>query len=420
MTAPSRDALHVLVLDGQYCHALAAVRSLGRRGVRVDVASHKPRAQGFASKHCRARIASPDPNRNRGDYADWLLDTLQRGGYATVLAFEEATADILSEYAPKLREWTSCLQPQRDVFLQAARKDLAARTARQLGVLQPQTFEIETMEDLYDLVPKLDFPVVVKGIASSGSQQVAVAGTPAELGHEVRRIAGLRRDPGLPLPVVQEFVPGSGYGLTALMRHGEPVATFMHRRLAEHDIQQGVGLAHGATAAESVHEPQLLDAGLTLLRALGWDGMAMVEFKRHARTGQFYFIEINPRFVGSLELAIAAGVDFPWMYTQLAIDEPVTGPARYRVGLKYRWLISKNVADAFERPLGYLLGAFSGLRPDTRTDISFRDPLPHLHQLRNAAWWIRERLRKPQPAPARRVEPPADAVHPASERKTSH
>ena len=420
MTAPTGDALQVLVLDGQYCHALAAVRSLGRRGVRVDVASHKPRAQGFASKHRRARIASPDPNRNRSDYADWLLATLQRGEYATVLAFEEATADILSEYAPKLREWTNCLQPPRDVFLQAARKDLAARTARQLGVLMPQTFEIETMEDLYDLVPKLDFPVVVKGILSSGSQQVAVAGTPAELGHEVRRIAGLRRDPALPLPVVQEYIPGGGYGLTALMRHGEPVATFMHRRLAEHDIQHGVGLAHGATGAESVHEPQLLDAGLTLLRALGWDGMAMVEFRRHAHTGQFYFIEINPRFVGSLELAIAAGVDFPWLYTQVAIGKQVDGPARYRVGLKYRWLISKNIAEAFERPLGYVFGVFSGLRPDTRTDISFRDPRPHLHQLRNAAWWIREHRRGPRPAPVRHVAPPADTVLTGSEREPSH
>ena len=117
----------------------------------------------------------------------------------------------------------------------------------------------------------------------------------------------------------------------------------MHRRLVEHDVTRGAELAHATPGAESVDEPALRASGLALLRALEWDGVAMVEFRRSDRDGRFYLMEINPRFPGSLDLAIASGVDLPWLYMQMAIGRPVEGPASYRLGLRYHWLVSKNM-----------------------------------------------------------------------------
>jgi predicted ATP-grasp superfamily ATP-dependent carboligase len=335
---------------------------------------------------------------------------LRRGHYDATLCFEEATADILSDYRDTVRHYTGCPMPEREAFVTASRKDRAAKLARDLGVAVPTTHELQTFADLEPLAHSLQFPVVVKGVSSSGSQQVAVADNAAAMGDLVRRIAGLRHNPELPLPVIQEYIPGDGYGVTAQMRNGAMIAHFMHRRIAEHDIAAGLALAHGATGAESVHEPEMLQAATRLLEALQWNGVAMVEFKRHRDTGQFYFIEINPRFVGSLELAVASGVDLPWLFAQQAAERPVAGPTRYRVGLKYRWLISKNVADAFERPLGYWAGVLASLLPVSRTDLSLRDPGPHRAHARNAMWWIREHLRRqrqtaPTPAPVATTVP---------------
>jgi predicted ATP-grasp superfamily ATP-dependent carboligase len=414
-TAPIPPPLEVLVLDGQYCHALAAVRSIGRRGAVVTVASHKPRAMAFASKHCAHRLACPSPVTDPVAYAAWLLATLRRGRYAVTLAFEEATADLLSQHRDQVQKWTGCPLPPREIFLAASRKDRVMRLARQIGVPTPETHELERFEDAVGLAPRLRYPVVVKGVHSSGGQQVEIARTPAQLVAVVERLTALRRDAALPLPIVQEYIAGKGYGVTALMRRGEPVAVFQHRRLAEHDVGRGTGLAHGAPGAQSVDEPELLQHGLTLLKALCWDGVAMVEFRRSRRDGRFYLMEINPRFVGSLELAIAAGIDLPWLYVQLAAGWPVVGPNRYRVGLRYRWLLSKNVADAFENPLRYAFGALSCLLPGTRCDLSLGDPAPHWSQLRNAVWWVREHLlRRRAPLPAAAGMPqPAGGCEPA-------
>jgi predicted ATP-grasp superfamily ATP-dependent carboligase len=410
--------LRALVLDAQYCHALCAVRSLGRHGALIDVASHKPRAQSFASRYRNETLCCPNPNRERAAYMQWILETLKRRRYDATLCFEESTADILSDYRDTVRHYTGCPMPEREAFVRASRKDRASRFAQEQGLKVPLSFELQSFEELASLSQTLTFPVVVKGVSSSGSQQVAVVDDPAELGHHVRRIAALRQHDSLPLPLIQEYIPGSGYGATLLMRHGQPVASFMHRRLAEHDIASGVEFAHGASGAVSVDEPEMLQAAVRLLEALEWNGIAMVEFKRHRDTGEFYFLEINPRFVGSLELAVAAGVDLPWLYAQQAAERPVIGPTRYRVGLKYRWLISKNIANAFEQPAGYWKGVLASLLPGSRTDLSLRDPRPHLSHARNALWWVRHHLRR-RSRPPRSMPTSSPTTRRASETVTA-
>ena len=56
-----------------------------------------------------------------------------------------------------------------------------------------------------------------------------------------------------------------------------------------------------------------------LLRAFDYRGFVGVEFKFDARDQRYYLIEINPRTVSGNQLAISAGVDFPWIAFQYLI-----------------------------------------------------------------------------------------------------
>jgi len=55
--------------------------------------------------------------------------------------------------------------------------------------------------------------------------------------------------------------------------------------------------------------------------------------------GTPYLIEVNARFWGSLQLAVDAGVDFPWMLYRLAAGESVPPVDSYRIGIRNRWLL---------------------------------------------------------------------------------
>jgi hypothetical protein len=251
-----------------------------------------------------------------------------------------------------------------------------------------------TPRDAATLRDRLEFPVIVKAVWGSGGHQVRFVATADEFLAAVRAVTTATADGAPQRCLVQEYIPGVGYGFTALAEEGEIVASFMHRRLAEHDVMRGAQLAHAATGAESVDEPELRASGTALLRALRWDGMAMVEFRRSDRDGHFYLMEVNPRFPGSLGLAIAAGVDFPALYLQRA-----AGHERDRSrALSPRTAISLDPVEGRRRSgrgSGGLLCAAppvccGAIRVATSRGA---DPRPHVVQAREAAWWLREHRR---------------------------
>src|SRR6202000_289676 len=103
-------------------------------------------------------------------------------------------------------------------------------------------------------------------------------------------------------------------GFFGLGRRGRVVAYFMHRRL--HEVPPSGG---PSAMAMSWRDPRLMDLGERFFAATEWHGPAMVEFKRARRDGQYYLIEVNPKFWGSLDLSIASGVDFPLLLHWLII-----------------------------------------------------------------------------------------------------
>jgi predicted ATP-grasp superfamily ATP-dependent carboligase len=133
---------------------------------------------------------------------------------------------------------------------------------------------------------------------------------------------------------VQEYTRGKGQGIFALYNRGQPVAFFAHKRLREKPPSGGVSVL-----SESVElNPQMVDIATRVLNHVNWHGIAMVEFKVSPERGPF-LIEINARFWGSLQLAIDAGVDFPYLLYAMACGESVEKIDAYRVGLRNRWLL---------------------------------------------------------------------------------
>jgi predicted ATP-grasp superfamily ATP-dependent carboligase len=145
----------------------------------------------------------------------------------------------------------------------------------------------------------------------------------------------LRSLPRETYPVLlQERIPGPGVGLFACFDDGHPTALFAHRRLREKPPSGGVSVL----CESSQLDPAAVEYSQLLLSELGWRGVAMVEFKRDDRDGQLRLMEINGRFWGSLELAIAAGVDFPSLALDVATGVRRSPQSAYRIGLRTRWL----------------------------------------------------------------------------------
>lgn len=375
--------MHVLVTAGAEKQSLAAVRSLGAAGVRVDVLDTQPGAPAFDSRYCDRSFVAPS-NRDAEASLEFLLSRAMATRYTTILACDDRSATLLSEERREFEPHTTLLLPSQDDFRCATDKTALVRFAAGLGIPVPRTFFPASPSDLEPMARELGFPVIVKGGHGWGAQHVRLVRSASELLPAFESVADLESQIGGGLPMLQEFVSGTGYGLTVLFRHGEARALFMHRRTAEFDVQDG-GKPYSCPMAVSLDDPELRRLGLHLFEALRWHGLGMAEWRRETATGRFVLMEINPRLVGSTDLALRAGVDLPLLACRMARDGDVEPVLTYRSGVRMRWVLPDGLRDLLARPARLFdPGVWS-----TATDWSWRDPAPHWRQLRLAAWAIR-------------------------------
>ena len=106
--------------------------------------------------------------------------------------------------------------------------------------------------------------------------------------------------------LITEFISGIGVGVFFLIWDGVIIADFMHLRSREVPYQGGV-----SSCRESFFNQEIYNDAVSKIRSMKWQGVAMMEYRWNSKTDEFFLMEMNGRFWGSLHLPIYAGVDFP-------------------------------------------------------------------------------------------------------------
>ena len=308
----------------------AAIRSLGRWGVRTVVVSEYDNPPGFRSRYCDERVRVPDPAVDMAGYEQALLSLAEREDIDTILPFREADVYALARNRDEFAEYVGTPWPDIDRLRRVQDRIELRDAATAAGVAIPQT---ETLDEW----GSWNSPCVVKPRYTVHAPEYAARfGEPApELGSTTYVPPGAEPDADAitermgHVPIVQEYLPTTDeYGFFAQYKEGTPVATFQHRQ------RRGWKYAGGPSAyRESVSIPELEAAGTALLDELDWHGVAMVEFLRNPDTGEFELMEINPRFWSSLPFTVQAGVDFPHLYWLQATGRALPDPPGYSVGI---------------------------------------------------------------------------------------
>jgi predicted ATP-grasp superfamily ATP-dependent carboligase len=130
----------------------------------------------------------------------------------------------------------------------------------------------------------------------------------------------------------------------------------------------------------------------------------MVEFKRDARTGTPYLMEVNGRFWGSLQLAIDSGANFPVRLVEACTGVALPPDTGYRTGVRVRWLWGDvdhlllrllRPARALALPFGapsrgrVVLDFLAACGPRVRNEVwRWNDPMPFV---RESLDWVARR-----------------------------
>ncbi len=372
--------MSVLITDAESSVSLAIVRSLGEKNIRCICTSPTKFAVSFFSKYCAKRIITPSPKLNTEKFIDEIIKICKENQVKVLFPVRGPSTLAISKYKKEIEAYTIVPFEDFDKLKELYDKSSLVKYANKVKIPIPKTWIIKDQEDIENILDDFIFPIVLKASVSEGAHGVVYIRNKEELIEKYKELKIRYSNSKI---ILQEYINGVGYGCSVLFDFkSQPRAVFCHRRLRENPPTGGPSVAR-----ISIIWPELEELTIKLLKYIKWRGLAMVEYKVTSQ-GDPYLIEINPRFWGSLPLAIASGVDFPYMLYLLAIHQDIEPRWSYKRNILARRLIMGDLNVFFyylinsKNKSKYIAEYFDFFNENVSYDIcSMKDPLPVLGRI---------------------------------------
>jgi len=386
----------VIIVGAEVRKVVTIARSLRRAGVRSIVAAPSGQPLHTSSRAIAGRVQlEGDANESAGQLVRLAL--AERAAW--VVPTSDTSLQIVCAAYDELSAFCAVGSPPPRIVRRILDKSVTLATAARIGVPVPASVAIERAADLEGALAQLRFPVIAKPGDKSRRTSHQFKTRTFQSASELRTAFAQQPRFGDGL-LFQTYHRGDGVGIELLISKGSTIASFQHRRLSENPPSGGVAVL---AISEAVN-PTLLDYSVRLLRALEWEGVAMVEFRHDSTTGESVLMEVNGRFWGSLPLASAAGMDFPLYAWQLSQGITPTPPASYPVGLRVRWSAGSllRAAHVFAPVRDERISLGSATRqlladfaPGTRSAMwTWRDPAPAVEEVgRVLGRWTKDAIK---------------------------
>lgn len=182
----------------------------------------------------------------------------------------------------------------------------------------PKNILVSSVLDLHKIPEEFDYPVVVKGIF----YDAYIVNNLEEAKTAFLKISSKW---GLPI-IIQEFLKGDEFNVVALGDGtGQTVGAVAMRKLYITDKGKG-------WAGITIFDNNLIEISKKVIESIKWRSGMELEFIKSSETGQYYLLEINPRFPAWVYLAPNAGQNLPYALLQLALGKKVEQFDKYNVG----------------------------------------------------------------------------------------
>jgi predicted ATP-grasp superfamily ATP-dependent carboligase len=372
-----------LVLNARLRQSLVTVRSLGRRGLTVAAVETSNHVPAFTSRWCQRGIVF-QADDGTDAYLAHLTEFLERTGARVLIPSHDGTIALLRRHRPQLEQRVRLALADERTLSIAVNKERTLALAQRLGLRVPRSLVVRTDSEIPLALAEVGLPAVVKPSESwvwRGPQGAWVGPvlvtTPGEAG---RAISEVTQAGGVAL--FQQLLSGRREAVSFLYARGQ-----VYARFAQWAKRTMPPLGGASVLRQSIAVPSDLGAQAErLVRELDLEGYSEVEFRRDS-AGVPYLMEINPRLSASVEVAVRAGVDFPYLLYQWACGGPIDTVAEYRIGGWMRYLggdIETTLAALAQRgrpgvaaPARAVLGfGLSFFRPMGYDYVDWTDPLP--------------------------------------------
>ena len=402
------ETFDALILDAKLRQSLVTVRSLGAKGMRVaalEVANSIQKAKRvptFSSRWCKRSGIAPSYEQDTEPFLIYLKQFIETFGVKVLITSSDGTLAVLREHRAEFERKTRVALANEPALSIAVNKDKTFEIAEQLGIGVPKGVTVVSVNEVAEAIRDIGLPAVVKPVESWlwGEQQgvrliSALVTTPDEARLAVEDLTQFGGTVQF-----QQFLPGKREAMSFLYARG-----IVYARFAQWAKRTQPPLGGTSVYRQSIAIPQDIgEQAERLIREIDLDGYSEVEFRRGS-DGKAYLMEINPRLSASVEVAVRAGVDFPYLLYQWALGERIDRVEGYRPGGWMRYLegdILTTMQTITQRgrpgvtpiPQAFLEFFTAFFIPTGYDYVDWRDPLPALAAANEFVQRIQHRVGK--------------------------
>jgi predicted ATP-grasp superfamily ATP-dependent carboligase len=331
--------LDVLLLDAEHRQTLAAMRVYARLGLRVGAvasASEAWWAPSLRSRWCQAAAAVSDLSTDAAGYADDLLAFLDDHPSRMLVPTHDGSIQAIRLRRADFERRTLLPLASESALSVAISKTRTLSLAAELGIRVPESIPLRDISDVGPAMRQVGAPAVLKPLESwvERGDGTGCRLSPNVVSTEDEAKAVLEHvlsEGGRGL--IQPWLPGRREAVSVFYANGRIWA-----RVAQVSYREWPILGGASTLCETISLlPDISEDAERLVTAMDLEGCSMVEFRRD-RNGKPVLMEVNPRMGGSVNLAIAAGVNFPKLMADWKLHSTLEEVHNYKVGARLRWL----------------------------------------------------------------------------------
>jgi D-aspartate ligase len=310
----------ILLGNANYYGTLAAVRSLGRAGVKVVTVDPSRICHARYSRYSSQHLTCPAFEESSA-WAEWLLQKARIGPRRAIYATSDAVLFALARYRDELSADFELYQPGLDTVMSILDKGLLTQHAQAIGIETPPTWFPQNSAEAEKIAKDAGGPVLIKP-RSQLAQRTKTKGTMVESrGHRVQSIFDsymkdqstnsefAKQYPVIMTPLIQQYYPQVVENVYSLSGFREKIGGGVIMRAARKILQQPRAIGIGLCFEPTLVDPLLADRAKRLCERIGYYGVFELEFI--LAEGKAMLIDFNGRFYHQIAFDIARGMELP-------------------------------------------------------------------------------------------------------------
>lgn len=309
---------------------LSAARCLGEQGVHVvAVVMEKHRYSedyGFSSRYISEQVFVPhyDLTEGRRKIVERLNQYARLQEVKPVLIpTADPHVEIIDEYLDELKEHYLLPALEKGLYTKLQDKDELYLKCLEHDVLVPKVLIPHGQQGFFERVEaEIGYPCLVKPVSSFEfigifRVKMFVVSNRHELEEGLKKSKEAGQD-----VFVQQMIQGFDDHMYTFDAWINSQGCVSHWVTGQKQRQFPINFG-SSTFIRQKYVPEIVEIGSKFLTALGYRGFAEVEFKKDARDGKFYLIEVNVRITNFNTLLAKVGFNVPLVWYRELTGQPV-------------------------------------------------------------------------------------------------